>query len=259
MRIGGECFSAGDGPYVVGIVNLSPESTNKASVVEGAAGAVARARKLREAGARIIDVGAQSSHYAARMVSWRDERDRLVPAVTALKESGFIVSVDSWDARVVSAAVAAGADLVNDSDGFQSPAMITVVAEARLPVVIPFLTGPDPRAQTPLSVSDPVTAMLLWFDRTLERVMRAGLPDVVLDPGLGYAQRGVSQAERDALQRRMFSDLGRLRALGHPVLAPVFRKPERAFTLELLGMALAAGVDFLRTHDPALVFEAARG
>ena len=255
MRIGGQDFRPGGGPYVVGVVNLSPESTNRDSIVADARGAVARARRLAAAGARIVDLGARSSHYAAADVSWRVERDRLLPAVYALKEEGFAVSVDTWDARVVRGAAAAGADLVNDSDGFQSRAMIAAVAESGLPVVIPFLNGANPRAARPVA-GDPFAVMLPWFERALGRAEEAGVRDVILDPGLGYAQRGVTQDARDLLQRRVFAQLERVRALGHPVLAAVFRKPRRETSIELVRMMVAGGADFLRTHEPELVTEA---
>ena len=120
MLIGDQRFGAGQGPYVVGVVNLSPESTNEDSVVEDAASALARAQDLAARGARIIDLGGRSSHWTARTVPWREERDRLLPAIAALKEAGFLVSVDTWDGRVARAAVREGADLVNAADGFQA-------------------------------------------------------------------------------------------------------------------------------------------
>lgn len=256
MRIGDQEFPLGGGPYIVGVVNLSPESPNQDAVVQGPTGALARARALAEQGARIIDVGARSSHYAAELVSPEEEIARLLPALRELKASGFLVSVDTWEAEVVRAAARAGADLINDSDGFQDPAVIEVVAESGLPVVIPFLNGPNPRDLRPFDTTDPLAVMLPWFEGALARAQRAGVRAVILDPGTGYAQPHLSPAEKEAYQRRVYPQLPRLREFGCPLLVALPRKPSRAVTLELARMIVAAGVDFLRAHDPLLAAEA---
>jgi dihydropteroate synthase len=256
VRIGGQTFPDAYGPTIVGVVNLSPESPNQDAVVPGAAAAVARARALVAAGARIVDVGARSSHFAAPLVSAAEERARLIPAVRALKAAGFLVSVDTWDAETVRAAAAAGADLINDSDGFQDPAVIAAVAESGLPVVIPFLNGPTPRALRPFDTDDPAAVMLPWFEAALARAARVGVREVILDPGTGYAQPHLDTAAKERFQRRVYPQLHRLRALGRPLLVALPRKQSRAVTLELARMIVAAGADFLRAHDPTLAREA---
>lgn len=256
MRIGNQDFPTGGGPYIVGVVNLSPESPNQDAVVRGPDGALARARALTAQGARIIDLGARSSHYAADLVAPEEELARLLPALRELKTAGFIVSVDTWEAEVVRAAARAGADLINDSDGFQEPAVIEAIAESGLPVVVPFLNGPNPRDLRPFDTTDPLALMLPWFERALERAQRAGVQAVILDPGTGYAQPHLTPAEKEAYQRRVYPQLPRLREFGRPLLVALPRKPSRAVTLELARMIVAAGVDFLRAHDPLLAAEA---
>ena len=256
MRIGNQDFPAGQGPYIVGVVNLSPESPNRDALAEGSARAVERARLLAAQGARIVDVGAQSSHFAAPLVSAEEECERLLPAVRALKEAGFLVSVDTWDARVIRAAARAGADLINDADGFQDPEVIAAVAESGLPVVVPFINGPNPRDLHPFDVEQPVEVMLAWFDAALERARRAGVTRVILDPGTGFAQPHLSAEEKEAFQRRVYPHLRRLQALGWPLLVALPRKPRRETTLALARMIVAGGADFLRAHDPVLAAEA---
>jgi dihydropteroate synthase len=256
VRIGNHDFPTGQGPYIVGVVNLSPESPNRDAIVEGSEGAVARARRLAAAGAAIIDIGARSSHWAAEPVTAHTEGNRLLPALADLKSAGFTVSVDSWDPAVVRAASDAGADLINDSDGFQDADVIAAVAESGLPVVIPFLNGPNPRELRPFDARDPLSVMLPWFEATLERARRAGVRDVILDPGTGYAQQHLSTEEKEAFQRRVYPELHRIRALGCPLFVALPRKASRATTLELARMIVSAGADFLRAHDPALAAEA---
>ncbi len=128
MNIGGRQFNASDKPNVVGVVNLSPESPNQDSIAAGAQAALRRAEWLASTGAGIIDVGAQSSYFAAPVLPEDEETARLVPVIRALKSAGFIVSADTFRASVASGRDAAGADLINDSDGFQQPEMIETLA-----------------------------------------------------------------------------------------------------------------------------------
>jgi dihydropteroate synthase len=257
MRIANREFTPERGPYIVGVVNLSPESPNQDAIVEGSEGAVARARRLVDAGASIIDIGARSSHWASTPVSGELERARLVPALMDLKRAGFLVSVDTWDAGVVRAADT-GADLINDSDGFQDPEVIEAVAASGLPVIIPFLNGPNPRELAPFNFDDPYSVMLPWFESALERAQRAGVRDVILDPGTGYAQQHLSTEEKEAFQRRIYPNLHRIKALGCPLFVALPRKASPEATLELARMIVANGTDFLRAHDPALAVEAMR-
>ncbi len=259
MRIRLRELIQGGRPAIVGVLNVSPESPNQDSVVEGPQQGIERARWLSEQGATIIDVGARSSNFAVPDVGWREERRRLVPVVEALASNGFIVSVDTWDARVMRAAAAAGAHMINDADGLQKAAVVEAVAEAGLPVVVPFMNGPDPRKAPPLDLSDPMGAMLPWFEAALERAHRAGIVDVILDPGTGYARRGLGHEEHDRLQRRVHADLDRLRVFGRPLFVAVPRRARAGDTLELARQLVSARVEFLRAHDAGLVASAIAG
>lgn len=236
---------------MLGVVNLSPESPNRDSIVADATGAITRARRLVAEGAAVIDIGAQSSHYAAPLLTVEDEIARLLPALRALKAAGLLVSVDTWRAPVAAAALAAGADLINDSDGFQDPAIIETLAAARVPVIIPFLNGRSPHDLRPFDFADPLGAMLSFFERALARAEAAGLRDVILDPGTGYVYPGVSAEAKLAYQRIVYRDLGRIKALGRPVLVALPRKPDAALTAELVQSIIEGGAEWVRAHEPS--------
>lgn len=258
MRIGSRDFPADRGPYIVGVVNLSPESPNRDALAVDGPAVLARARELATDGAEMIDIGGQSSHFAAPLVPPEIETERVLAGLAALKGAGFLVSVDTWDAGVVRAAAEAGADVINDSDGFQDPAVIAAVAASGLPVIIPFLAGPTPRAMAPITDPDPAGAMVRYFEAALARAKRAGVRDVILDPGTGYAQAHLSTEEKEALQRRVYPQLGRRAALDRPLFVALPRKARRETTLELARMIVAGGATFLRAHDAALAAEAIR-
>lgn len=250
--IGGRAFPLGGRPHVVGVVNLSPESPNQDAVVRGSEGAIARARALEAAGASIMDIGGQSSNFAAGLVSVEEETNRLLPAIRDLSAAGFLLSVDTWDAGVVRAAARAGAHCINDSDGFQDPAVIQAIAESGLPAIVPFLNGPNPRQVEPIDYEHPLDVMLPWFEAMLERAAKAGVTDLILDPGTGYAQSHLSTEAKEAFQRRVYPGLRRIRALGYPVFVALPRKQDPEVTFELACTIVAEGADFLRAHDADL-------
>jgi dihydropteroate synthase len=255
IRIGGRDFLDADGPYVVGVINLSPESPIREAVVPDTAGALERARQLVAGGASMIDLGGRSSLHSARYVSPEEERARLLPAVEALKREGFLISVDTWDAETARVSLEAGADLINDSGGFQDPRMIEVIARAACPVVVPFLNGPTPRDLTPLP-ADPVAAVLAFFAAAVERARRAGVTQLLLDPGTGYAQPHATWEEKEVYQDSIYPHLPRLRVYGCPIyVAPPWKPPE-----EQLGnftrVLRESGADFLRAHNIAIAARA---
>jgi dihydropteroate synthase len=250
--IGGRRFGAVGTPHILGVVNLSPESPNQDSVVPDAAGAVARATRLVEDGASIIDLGAQSSHFSSPILSEATEAERLSPAVRALKQSGMLVSVDTWRATVARVAIEEGADLINDSDGFQDPAMIEVLAGAGTPIILPFISGSSPHDPRPFEFTDPLRSMLPFFAEALKRATGAGVRSIIIDPGTGYVYPQVTASAKLAYQRIVYANLHRLREFGHPVLVALPRKEDPELTRELVQMIVDHGADFVRAHDPAL-------
>ena len=258
IRIGERQFDHEARPFVVGIVNVSPESPNRDSVVRHPAEVVTRAVTLVSDGADLIDVGGRSSNPAAPPVSWRTERDRVVPAVQALKNAGFLVSVDTWDPRVALAAVEAGADLINDSGGLHHSGMISLVSERALPVVVPFLNAPTPLHATLPEGADPMRTVLLGLKKSLARARAAGIENVLVDPGIGYEPRGVDPDRFESYQQHMLAHLGRLTTLGRPVFGAVLRRRDPAVTAAIARRMADAGVSFLRCHDPKVVTRAVR-
>lgn len=239
-------------PEIVGVVNLSPESPNQDSVAEGVEAVLQRARKLVADGASVIDIGAQSSYFDAPLLDAAEETARLLPALMALKRAGFRVSVDTWRADVAQASIDAGADIINDSDGFQSPAMISVLERWGGTVILPFISGPSPHDPLPFNFDNPMADIIPFLKRAVAMATSAGLRRLVLDPGTGYRYPGVSPADKEAYQLKVYANLDALRALGHPVLVALPRKPDLQRTLELIRMILVSA-DYVRAHEPRLV------
>jgi dihydropteroate synthase len=235
--------------FVYGVVNASPDSEQRDSIVATPEEAVARATMLLERGADGIDVGGQGSTDEATVVDWTVEWARLEPIVPALAALGVSLSVDSWRPEVVRLALEAGATMINAADGMQHAAMWEVAAAFDVPVVVPFLSGPNPRELADVR-RDPMDALVEFFDARLADADRYGVGDrCIIDPGTGFAPAGAGWDERYRYQRHVYSNLGVLRRFGRPlyVALPWRESPQHE---ELLAIVLAQDLEYGRSHRP---------
>ena len=239
----------GDKTYVMGVINVSPESRNQHTVAKSVDGALRLARDYRQAGASIIDLGAQSSHFENAELSVDEELSRLLPALEVLVADGFVVAVDTWKPEVASAAAGAGAAIVNDTGGLQDPTMVEAVRQAAIPAVVMYIEGANPLEVDSMEFSDEKAATVA--ERLGDRLTQLavdGITDVLLDPGLSINYR--SDYRRYTLQQmQVIRGLGQLRRLGHPVLIPVPRKREYPRVMAYITLALEYGADVIRVHD----------
>jgi dihydropteroate synthase len=214
--------------------------------------AVARARRLLADGAQAIDVGGQGSSDHATVVDWTVEWARLEPIVPALAALGVDLSIDSWRPHVVRRALEAGANVINAADGMQAEEMWQVAAEFDVPVVVPFLSGPNPRQMVHVG-DDPVEAICSFFEARLADADRFGLRSrCILDPGTGFAPPAWPWEERYVYQKHVYSNLGALRRFGLPlyVALPWKESPQHE---ELLEIVVRQQPEFGRSHRPAQV------
>ncbi|ABS26539.1 dihydropteroate synthase [Anaeromyxobacter sp. Fw109-5] len=266
MRIGARLFD-GPGPFIMGIVNATPDSFSDGGRYLDPAAAVAHALRLAEEGADLVDLGGESTRPGAPPVAEDEEIRRVVPVVEALRARAFAlpISIDTTKAAVARAALAAGADLVNDVAGLADPALARVVAEAGAPVVLMHSRGTPADMQSRASYGDLVAEVRAELAEALLRVAAAGVaPErVILDPGIGFAKTAEHGFE-------LLARLGELRALGRPLLVGPSRKSfigkvtgapvgERLpGTLAAVTAAVLAGVELIRVHDVAAARQAAQ-
>lgn len=268
-------------PWVMGIVNVTPDSFFSGSRAEGASAVVRRAQQLVAEGADILDVGACSTRPDSSPISEEEEWQRLAPALEALRKvlPDAVVSVDTFRASIARRSVCNfGVDLINDiSGGELDAAMFETVAELGVPYVLmhggsPASVLPDEQAMTTAIGQDPGR----WNDLLLAEVTRylavrlqllhsLGVADVILDPGFGF---GKTLAQNYALLRRL-PDLAKALP-GYPLLVGISRKrmihslldisPEEALngTTVLNTLALQGGANLLRVHDVREAVEAVK-
>ncbi len=238
--------------FIYGVVNASPDSLNLDSIATTPEQALARAHQLLADGADGLDLGGQGSTDAAEVVPWEAEWDRLRDLVPALATLGVPMSVDTWRPEVLRRALQAGATVINAADGMQSDAMWEVAAEFDVPIVVPFLSGPNPRAMEMVD-RDPVDAIVEFFDARLRDADRYGLRHrCVLDPGTGFAPSNWPWEERYVYQKRVYSNLDAMRVFDLPLYIALPWK-ETVQHDELLEIVLRGRPEFGRAHYPAKV------
>ena len=235
----------------MGVVNVSPESRNRHTVAATPADAGRMAESHAAAGADLIDLGAQSSHYEEATLTPEEEWRRLAPALRAVLAVGLPVSVDTWKPEVARRAIAEGARLVNDTGGLRDPAMVELLAETGVAGVAMRIDGTDPHRLRPLDTSGDVPGRIFGeLALRVESLERAGVTNVVLDPGIAINYPG-DYAAYTRVQLDVIRRLGELRRLGRPVLVPIPRKQTLAATLGYVTLALEHGADIIRVHDVA--------
>ena len=246
-------------PIVMGILNVTPDSFSDGGDNFGTDTAVAHGLEMERAGARILDVGGESTRPGSAAVSAEAECDRVVPVIAALcRHVSVPVSVDTSKAEVARAAIEAGAAIVNDVSGLRrDPGMIEVLKESDAGCVVMHMRGTPATMQQFTSYEDLLGEICQYFEDTLTTVSQAGVdPErIMLDPGIGFSKTAEQNLE-------LIAHVARFRALGRPVLLGPSRKsfigtllPETAPKQRIWGTAAAvacgmlAGADAVRVHD----------
>lgn len=245
-------------PKVMGILNVTPDSFFDGGRYTAKPDMLAQAEKMLTEGASILDIGGASSRPGAIGLSEAEELRRVVTAVESLLKRfpEAILSVDTWRATVASAALKAGAAIINDiSGGNLDPLMPETAAAANAPYILMHMQGsPETMQQNP-QYEDVVGEVLDFFIRKVEALHNKGVYDIVLDPGFGF---GKSLEHNFSLLRNLHVFK---RTLGLPVMAGISRKsmickplgvkPAAALngTTALHMVALQQGAALLRAHD----------
>ena len=247
-----------DRPWVMGIMNLTPDSFYAGSRFLGNEESILQnANKMINEGADILDIGGYSSRPGADKISMDEELSRVLPAIEIIKKNNpeILISIDTFRARVAKEAVKAGAAIVNDiSAGELDSDMIKTVAELEVPYIAMHLRGNPKDMQQKTNYEDVLFEIVKYFAKKLEDFNKAGIKDVILDPGFGFAK---------TLEQNywILKNLSYFNIVQAPILIGVSRKsmiyrkldltPEESLnaTTALHMVALIKGANILRVHD----------
>lgn len=277
-------FDWGSRTYVMGILNITPDSFSGDGLFPGEGSDASRymadilsiSNKYVEAGADILDVGGESTRPGAEPVSLQEELDRVIPVVEGLaKNLEVLISIDTYKSQVAEAAVQAGAHIVNDVWGFHAdPDLAGVVARYDVPVILMHNRSSWAHAEIKESLGGRYVGVP--YENLIEDVKRelmesvslaqqAGIPDghIILDPGIGFGKTVDQNLE-------LIDRLAEIRALGYPLLFGPSRKSFIGYTLDLppdqriegtaaaVAVGISRGADIIRVHDVEYMGRVAR-
>ena len=270
-RCGNTEFHWGERTYVMGIVNLSPDSFSGDGIADPEA-AVAQAHRFVDEGADILDIGGESTRPGSSPVTVDEEIKRVVPVIERLAaEVPIPLSIDTYKSEVAQQALEAGATMLNDQWGLKrDPRLAELAAEKGVPIILMSNQrdrgGYDERAQRDTGYYEDVMAEVISsLRRSLEMALRLNVPreNVILDPGIGFGKTW--QQDIEIIRR-----LEELKELGRPILIGPSRKSLIKMVLDLpanervegtaavIAIGIANGADIVRVHDVKQMVRACR-
>jgi dihydropteroate synthase len=260
LRAGGATYELGERPWLMGIVNATPDSFSDAGLHQTLAERLMLTRELVASGADVIDIGGESGRTNLPPVGAQEEIERVVPLIErVVDELDVIVSVDTYKPVVAAAAIAAGAVIVNDVSGLREPALAEVCAEGGAALVLMHTrAAPKQRLQDPDLYADVLEDVLRFLGERIALARAHGLAEeaLIVDPGPDFSKTPAQTIE-------LLRGVRRLHEFGRPVLMALSRKDfigaltgrsprERgAGTLAALGYGLDCGGHIFRVHDVA--------
>ena len=257
FSIGGRHFAFNSQPAIMGVINLSPDSWYRESVCLTVDSAVRRGKAMREQGADIIDIGAESTLAHATRVDEAGQNRKLLPVILALRESGILVSAETYQPAVTRACLEAGANIVHLTGTEPTEDHFRLVAAHDAAVIICYVQGQNVREVGDFDFSaDPVALMQDYFARQIEIALRNGVEKILIDPGLGFYYRNLQDSSvRVRHQMTIFLNTFRLRALGFPVCHALphafeyFGEEVRCAEPFFAVLAALGKTDLFRTHE----------
>jgi len=267
--IGGRSYDLSHAGMIMGIVNVTPDSFSDGGNFQDADAATEHALHLESEGAAIIDFGGESTRPGAATISTKDELTRVLPPIerfASLRAGETLISIDTSKPEVAAAALAAGADIINDVTGFSDPSMRSVAAGSTCGLVLMHMLGNPRNMQANPQYEAVLEEVMSYWRQQLELCEQDGIASerIILDPGIGFGKSLAHNLE-------LLQSLPEMQRSGRPLLMGVSRK---SFIAALVGredishrewptVALSAylrqqGASILRVHDPGTNLQAMR-
>ena len=249
-------------PLVMGIINVTPDSFYKGNINDDI---LVMAGNMIASGADILDIGGQSTKPGSERIPPATELERVMPVIELIRQryKDAVLSIDTYHSMVAEAAVKEGVAIVNDiSAGEMDKQMINTVAALQVPYICMHMKGTPANMQQDIFYDDVVQEVLDFFTRKLDECKRAGIKDIIIDPGFGFGKTIDHNFQ-------LLRNLGIFKMLDRPILAGLSRKGTIYKTLNITAeealngttvlntLALQNGADILRVHDIKEAKEAA--
>ena len=271
LKIRDKSFDWGSRTYIMGVLNVTPDSFSDGGRFATVNAAIDRAVQMINSGVDILDIGGESTKPGAIPVDAATELERVIPVIEGIRHhpdtQQIPISIDTTKSAVARSAIAAGADIINDVSGGQYDSqMLATVAELGVPYIMMHLRG-TPTTMTQMTDYDDVVAdILCYFETQIDRAVTCGIDrsQIIIDPGIGFAKTYQQSIE-------LIRQLDRFQILDLPLLVGVSRKSFIGKILDqpdpnqrLWGTAaaccasIAKGADILRVHDVTEMVDVSR-
>ena len=246
-----------DKPLIMGIINATPDSFFGGSRFNGVDEIVAKAEKMLNDGANILDIGGQSTRPGSELISADEEIERVIPAIKeiAKKNPEAFISIDTFYSKVAIAAIEAGATIVNDiSAGSMDSKMIATVAELKVPYILMHMKGTPQTMQQNATYENVTREVLDFFISKTNELKNAGVIDIIIDPGFGFAKT-IDQNFELLKNLSVFTMLDKAIMLGISRKSTIYKTLDvsvdeaRNGTTILNTIGLMNGASILRVHD----------
>ncbi len=261
MKIGKKNFEFGKRTYIMGILNVTPDSFYDGGRYNEMEKAIERAKEMEKEGVDIIDIGGESTRPFSKPVDEKEEMKRVIPTIEALKNEVKVpLSIDTYKPRVAEKAIEKGADMLNDVFALRKEGMVEVAKEYDIPICIMHMRGEPKNMQINPHYEDVVEEIYEFLKERIEFAIRKGIDEnkIIIDPGIGFGKRTGKGIEDNC---EIIARLRELKSLGRPILIGISRKTfignitktsveERLEgSLGAEAVAIANGADILRCHD----------
>ncbi|MDD5456680.1 MAG: dihydropteroate synthase [Candidatus Margulisbacteria bacterium] len=259
VKIGKTSFDFNKKPFLMGILNVTPDSFSDGGKFDTVGKAVTHAAEMLKNGADIIDIGGESTRPGSREISAEEESARVLPVIKAIlkKFPGTLISIDTWKAEVAEKALKAGAVMVNDiSAGTFDAKMFQTIARYKVPVVLMHTPGKPRSMQKNIRYNDLLTDIYTFFQERIKVAVNQGVKKelIIIDPGIGFGKKLEHNLE-------LIKRINIFRGLGRPILLGPSRKRfigditgrDEAGRMPGTAVAVALGVNnganIVRVHD----------
>ena len=272
-NIRGHQFNWGERTYLMGVINVTPDSFSDGGQFNSVAAALQQAQMLLTAKIDILDIGGQSTRPGAEQISLGEELNRVIPVIEAIRQADddglkqAVISVDTTRATVARAAVEAGADIINDISGATyEPEILKVAAEKEIPIILMHMRGTPETMQQMTDYDDLVGEITEFLRQQIDHALTTGVPiqNICIDPGIGFAKTYAQNLE-------ILRQLSDFTGFGCPILVGVSRKSFIGWILDqpdpkqrewgtaaACTAAIAGGADILRVHNGLAMVDVTR-
>lgn len=258
LRVRGKDYSLGRRTWLMGILNVTPDSFSDGGMYLDKKSAVQKGLQLIEDGADILDIGGESTRPGSNPITSEEEKRRILPVISGIREkTDTLISVDTTKSEVLKSALDAGADILNDISGMRfDPKILGLAAKKDIPVIIMHMKGTPRNMQESPEYNNVIQEIKTFLKQRVSGALTAGIKKnkIIIDPGIGFGKR-----LKDNL--KIISNLSAFSELGYPILIGVSRKsfigdllklsPEKRLegTIASSLISILQGAHILRVHD----------